>query len=115
MRPNDLAFSCRERATTSVSKTERSRARSGQLQCRVGRDRRVDPFPLRSIEACAASQKEPTHQACAATPQASETVPRAYAATQKESSDQASDRVPQASAVRLNWPTDQASDWAPQA
>jgi hypothetical protein len=34
--PNDLPFSCRERATVSLSKTERSRARSGQLQRRVG-------------------------------------------------------------------------------
>jgi hypothetical protein len=29
---NGLAFSCRERVTTSVSKSQRSRARSGQLQ-----------------------------------------------------------------------------------
>ena len=35
--PNGLVFSCRERAARSVSKTQRSRARSGQLQCRVGR------------------------------------------------------------------------------
>jgi len=32
---NGLAFSCRERAG-KPSKTQRSRARSGQLQCRVG-------------------------------------------------------------------------------
>jgi len=35
--PNGLPFSCRERAATSVSKCKRSRARSGQLQCRVRR------------------------------------------------------------------------------
>ena len=35
--PNGLAFSCRERAGRTPSKSERSRARSGQLQCRVRR------------------------------------------------------------------------------
>ena len=33
---NGLAFSCRERAADHLSKSARSRARSGQLQCRVG-------------------------------------------------------------------------------
>jgi hypothetical protein len=35
-RPNGLAFSCRERAPMNLLKNERSRARSGLLQCRVG-------------------------------------------------------------------------------
>jgi hypothetical protein len=34
---NGLAFSCRERAARDHIKNQRSRARSGQLQCRVGR------------------------------------------------------------------------------
>ena len=34
--PNGLPFSSRKRATTSVSKSERSRARSGRLERRVG-------------------------------------------------------------------------------
>jgi len=53
------------RAPGTPSKCQRSRARSGQLQCRVGRGRRPDPFPLRSVEACAS-----TLQASDRTPQA---------------------------------------------
>src|SRR3954447_12363155 len=39
-RPNGLPFSCRERCETSSKKTQ-SRARSGQLQRRVGRIRQL--------------------------------------------------------------------------
>ena len=38
---NGLAFSCRERAAQDDFKKQRSRARSGQLQRRVGRARRL--------------------------------------------------------------------------
>ena len=48
-RSNGLAFSCRERAPKTVPKNERSRARSGQLQCRVRRGR------LRSVRITARS------------------------------------------------------------
>jgi len=45
--PNGLAFSCRARWTVPLKK-QRSRARSGQLQCRVRRGRRAARLPIPS-------------------------------------------------------------------
>ncbi len=111
---NGLAFSCRAR-WEQPSKSQRSRARSGQLQCRVGRGRRLDPFPLRYVEACAASLNKPPHAACATTPQASTQAPQAATPCVKQPSDAACATTPQASAMWSGLPADEASTSTPQA
>jgi len=102
-------------ALEGVFKKERSRARSGQLQCRVGRGRQPDRFPMRYVEACAASLNRPTHQASISTPQAEAQAPQACAASQRQPTHEAWSETPQAVTVSENKPSDEACDTTPQA